>query len=172
MWLILPFGLQNKYLRFYSYKILDKTPWHKGASEFSLAIHIESFMYQRFWKHHLNGQRYYRGSFTVFYPWSLPCALISNPATVPIAWAASIPPQVSLTGLLHTCQTCSCLGNLLFLLSGTFPAERMFMTCLFLASQLKCHLREAILIHFSPTFPPILTSNHPFIYPCGSPFIL
>lgn len=45
-------------------------------------------------------------------------------------------------------QTCSCLKNLLYFLSGTFPVS-IHNYYSFTASQLKCHLlREIFLVHF------------------------
>lgn len=82
-----------------------------------------------------------------------------------------LPPHSGLTGCLLTCQTCSCLET-----CCTFFLELFLWNirdCLFLASQLKCHLlREIFLIHFFSQLPFCLSiqpSSHPsiqfFIHP-------
>ena len=73
-----------------------------------------------------------------------------------------LPPHSGLTGCLLTCQTCSCLKNLLYFLSGTFPAEHSWLPLSCFSAQMSPSQRN---LSYSLFLPTSLLSFHSAIQP-------
>lgn len=123
-------------------------------------------MYQKFWKMLVGWIKLVSQLLAIFHPFILIKILLVLPSSspAPVPCSGPLPLHSGLTGCLLICQTCSCLKNLLYFLSGTFPVEHSWLPLSCFSAQMS-PFREIFLVYFFllPFCLSIQPSSHPSI---------